>query len=267
MDSLKETALRRRLEDTGWGRAIAHDVPFYALYYAITRRTITPLIYCLAGNLFVYFMFLVAYVGAPPGSGGYVFLTIAPWIFWPFLAKIGIDQSRTYAKAVLRLNEPEDSRLSSNNERRRGPLGLQFGDSAKADYSNRLREKPQPFGINFDRPEMKTSIDKRQAFQNPPNPRIKGVPDRSAPPPEWGFDGGYELAIQKNEARKINQPKVSQPQENQPEEKITRGIDDTSDIKAIDNMELALKRYLDLYEKGLIEKDEYDALRKREMGI
>ena len=36
---------------------------------------------------------------------------------------------------------------------------------------------------------------------------------------------------------------------------------------SIDALEIALKRYQDMYEKGLIEKDEYDALRKRQLGL
>ena len=49
-------------------------------------------------------------------------------------------------------------------------------------------------------------------------------------------------------------------------EEVIRGVgnDDTS---SIDTLEVALKRYQEMHEKGLIEKDEYDALRKRELGL
>ena len=34
-----------RQKDTGWGYAFAHWIPFVWIYYAITRRTITPFLY------------------------------------------------------------------------------------------------------------------------------------------------------------------------------------------------------------------------------
>ena len=48
----KRHAWQLRQKDTGWGRAFAQAwIPFYGLYYAITRRTITPFLYALAFGL------------------------------------------------------------------------------------------------------------------------------------------------------------------------------------------------------------------------
>jgi hypothetical protein len=42
----KRHAWQLRQKDTGWGRAIAQAyIPFYGIYYAFSRRTITPTLY------------------------------------------------------------------------------------------------------------------------------------------------------------------------------------------------------------------------------
>ena len=45
----KLEGFQNRQKDVGWGYAIAHIVPFVGLYYAITRRTITPLLFAFFG--------------------------------------------------------------------------------------------------------------------------------------------------------------------------------------------------------------------------
>ena len=47
----KLEGFQNRQKDVGWGYAIAHIVPFVGLYYAITRRTITPFLFAFLGNL------------------------------------------------------------------------------------------------------------------------------------------------------------------------------------------------------------------------
>lgn len=47
LSKAKRRAYELRQKDTGWGRVIAHFIPYYGLYYAISRRTITPLFYAL----------------------------------------------------------------------------------------------------------------------------------------------------------------------------------------------------------------------------
>ena len=43
--SVRQLALERRLQDRIWPWSIAHLLPFAGIYYAITRRTITPLLW------------------------------------------------------------------------------------------------------------------------------------------------------------------------------------------------------------------------------
>ena len=51
----KLEGFQNRQKDVGWGYAIAHIVPFVGLYYAITRRTITPLLFAFLGNFVIGF--------------------------------------------------------------------------------------------------------------------------------------------------------------------------------------------------------------------
>ena len=44
-----------RQKDTGWGYAFAHFLPFVWIYYAITRRTITPFCYQFCGAFAIGF--------------------------------------------------------------------------------------------------------------------------------------------------------------------------------------------------------------------
>ena len=43
--SVRQLALERRLQDRIWPWSIAHLLPFAGIYYAISRRTITPLLW------------------------------------------------------------------------------------------------------------------------------------------------------------------------------------------------------------------------------
>ena len=53
----KTEGFNNRQEDTGWGKAFCHIIPFYFIYYGITRRTLTPMFYAFAGNLVLGFCF------------------------------------------------------------------------------------------------------------------------------------------------------------------------------------------------------------------
>ncbi len=96
-----------RQKDTGWGYAFAHWIPFVWIYYAITRRTITPFLYQLGGAFIVGFSIgFVAGIVNPnveddsveglAGLGGVVAT--------PFLTKKGIDQARKFGKKQLENN-------------------------------------------------------------------------------------------------------------------------------------------------------------------
>ena len=52
--SVRQLALQRRMQDRVWPWSIAHFLlPFAGIYYAITRRTITPLLWDLAARFLV----------------------------------------------------------------------------------------------------------------------------------------------------------------------------------------------------------------------
>jgi len=93
----KLEGFQNRQKDVGWGYAIAHIVPFVGLYYAITRRTITPLLFVLLGNLAIGFTYGVIVAIINPNydekklenSGTLIGLVTAP-----ILAKKGIEKAR-----------------------------------------------------------------------------------------------------------------------------------------------------------------------------
>ena len=91
-----EESLQVRQQDTGWGRAIAHIIPVYPLIYAITRRTITPMVCGLAGNVATKFLLTFLLVLSEPGvterqirNFGSLSLLAAP-----VFVKLGINSSR-----------------------------------------------------------------------------------------------------------------------------------------------------------------------------
>ena len=53
----KLEGFQNRQKDIGWGYAIAHIVPLVELYYAISRRTITLLLFFVLGNLAIGFTY------------------------------------------------------------------------------------------------------------------------------------------------------------------------------------------------------------------
>ena len=89
----KESAWQLRQQDTGWGRAIAHLIPGYGLFYACQRRTITPMLLSFVGNFSLGVLIAIAGANASESqretAGLLLGLTAAP-----FLAKKGIDMAR-----------------------------------------------------------------------------------------------------------------------------------------------------------------------------
>ena len=62
------TPFEKRQTD-GWGCAVGYVViPFYGLYYLISRRTLTPLLYSL-GVISIAFVFAAIAVGMTDGEG------------------------------------------------------------------------------------------------------------------------------------------------------------------------------------------------------
>lgn len=101
-------AFQQRQKDTAWGYALAHDLPFVGLYYAFTRRTITPLLWSTAYSFAAAFAVgIIAGVatmdsGKEPNEPGLEGLgLLAGLIASPFGAKHGINQAREYARRRL----------------------------------------------------------------------------------------------------------------------------------------------------------------------
>lgn len=97
----KRNAFVLRQKDTGWGRCLAQSyVPFYVIYYAVTRRTITPWLWALA------FLFSAGCtVGAVFNDKSERELEqlgqLAGIVFGPFGFKLGTNKAREYARKRL----------------------------------------------------------------------------------------------------------------------------------------------------------------------
>ena len=97
---------QNRQKDTRWGYSIAHLIPFTWLYYAITRRTITPLLFSFLGNVAVGSIYGVILTLLIPNitnkeleeSGLFIGVVTTP-----IFAKKGIEKARRYGKDKLRL--------------------------------------------------------------------------------------------------------------------------------------------------------------------
>ncbi len=93
-----------RQKDKGWGYAFAHLLPFVWIYYAITRRTITPFLYQISGAFAIGFSigFFSVIVNPNVDEESIENLgTIGALLGSPLLVKKGIDQSRLFAKNKL----------------------------------------------------------------------------------------------------------------------------------------------------------------------
>ena len=93
-------AFQRRQKDKSWGYAIAHLIPFVSIFYAFSRRTITPIIIAISVNASMGFCV------------GYFFyleddetltniVTMLSLITTPISVKYGISRARNYAKKRL----------------------------------------------------------------------------------------------------------------------------------------------------------------------
>ena len=93
-----------RQRDTGWGYSFAHLLPFVWIYYAITRRTITPFLYQICGAFTIGFSIGCISVLLNPNVEDETvenLVTLGALIGSPLLVKKGIDQSRIFAKNKL----------------------------------------------------------------------------------------------------------------------------------------------------------------------
>ncbi len=101
-------AFRLRLKDTGWGYSFAsYLIPFVGIYYAVTRKTITPFVFVVVGELIFFVVLFIAgsiLMAISEGLGSIFFALgyLISFALGIYLVKLGINQSRIYAKSRLR---------------------------------------------------------------------------------------------------------------------------------------------------------------------
>jgi len=110
-----EQAWLLRQKDTGWGYACGHALPpiisiFIAIFYAFTRKTITPLLLTFSLNLLLTPIRIILILGASgsddpqvlqalSGISGLLFLI--KFIATANIARFGIRKARLFAKQKL----------------------------------------------------------------------------------------------------------------------------------------------------------------------
>ena len=93
-------AFKRRQKDKSWGFAIAHLIPFVSIFYAFSRRTITPIIIAIAVNASMGFCVgFLFYLEDDETLSNIV--TMLSLITTPLSVKYGISKARNYAKKRL----------------------------------------------------------------------------------------------------------------------------------------------------------------------
>ena len=97
-------AFQDRQLDRGWGRAFAHLIPFYNLFYAVKRRTITPLYCTIIGGTIVVLTAGVGIAATNPSISNRDLrqsMTAVGLVSTPFLAKVGIELAREQGKRKI----------------------------------------------------------------------------------------------------------------------------------------------------------------------
>ena len=97
----KEEARINRDKDNGWGYAIAHVIPFVGIYYACSRRTITPFAFNIIGNFALGIVLGLASPEFLEGNKGDMNLRLLSWLTTPLLVKAGINTARSDKKFGL----------------------------------------------------------------------------------------------------------------------------------------------------------------------
>ena len=95
----KEQAFKLRQLDTGWGWSFAHLLPFMGLYYAYSRRTITPMLSVFAGCFMLGIVFGLA--GAINEDNEDSVSTLAGSAATVPLVKLGQERARKHAAKKL----------------------------------------------------------------------------------------------------------------------------------------------------------------------
>ena len=93
-------AFQLRQQDIGWGYALAHIIPFVGIFYAFSRKTITPLFIGTGVNLSIRFLVVILMLASGEEEANF-FLRYLTFVTTPVAAKVGITKARTYAKKRL----------------------------------------------------------------------------------------------------------------------------------------------------------------------
>ena len=93
-------AFQLRQQDIGWGYALAHIIPFVGIFYAFSRKTITPFLITIGVNLSAGFLVGILMFQSSEEETNIV-ATLFSFVTTPVAAKVGITKARTYAKKRL----------------------------------------------------------------------------------------------------------------------------------------------------------------------
>ena len=122
-----------RQKDTGWGYALAHYIPGVAIYYSITRRTISNFTAVIGSSVLIeFFVVLIAinefhfpslFEEAPVDENTSLLIFFLKTLVQPFVLKLAISEARRDAKEKLKkikdeIKEQEKDELKAIKEER-----------------------------------------------------------------------------------------------------------------------------------------------------
>ena len=101
-----------RQKDTGWGYALAHYIPGVAIYYSITRRTISNFTAVIGSSVLIeFFVVLIAinefhfpslFEEAPVDENTSLLILFLTILVQPFVVKLAISEARKDGKKKLK---------------------------------------------------------------------------------------------------------------------------------------------------------------------
>ncbi|MDA9638918.1 hypothetical protein N9S87_00365 [Synechococcus sp. AH-779-G23] len=97
----KEEARINRDKDNGWGYSFAHILPLVGLYYACSRRTLTPVIFNFAGHFLIGAAIALTTGSDLESKNEKMNIKLMTLITTPLLVKAGIMTARSDKKFGL----------------------------------------------------------------------------------------------------------------------------------------------------------------------
>ena len=255
----KDKALRMRLKDKSWGYAIAHYIPIVWIYYAWTRRTLYPLIFIIVINWGI-----AGIINNIPGNDTIrdTQLQLISFIITPFLAKFGIYLGYDEAKNIVNRTEVE------NNYAQKQERSHKISDPWGEQDTSRGREIAlSSSDDDTDYPPATEWTDEQAKHFNESVGGEKVVEEVY----EW-----IEKNCSRLESETINSIIIYGSfdeayeilQEYYAKYKDTTRNKDSNNNKAINNDHLdQLSKLKDMFDKGLIDQDEYSQLKKRALDL